>query len=212
MLTAMPYRHTHRGPFTSDPLPRGLLAGLQHDALAEGATLVLVDQPGRYQQLSALVAAADDQQHANPAVRAELRRWTRPQGSPARDGIPAYAYPAAIGPVTGKLAQRDFDLGRHLGLAEGGGSPAAVTGIVITTADSKTDWLRAGQALHRLLLHAASRWVFASLHTQPLESPPIRAEIMARLALPGIPQMVLQLGCGDSAAATARRPADDILT
>jgi hypothetical protein len=47
MLAAMPYRHTHRGPFTSDPLPRGLLAGLQHDALAEGATLVLVDQPGR---------------------------------------------------------------------------------------------------------------------------------------------------------------------
>jgi nitroreductase len=212
MLTAMPYRHTHRGPFTSDPLPRGLLAALQHDALAEGATLVLVDQPGRYQQLSALVAAADDQQQANPAVRAELRRWTRPQGSPARDGIPAYAYPAVSGPAGGKLAQRDFDLGRHLGLVEGGGSPPAATGIVITTADCKADWLRAGQALHRLLLHAASRWVFASLHTQPLESPPIRAEIMARLALPGIPQIVLQLGCGDSAAATARRPADDILS
>ena len=53
MLTAMPYRHTHRGPFTGDPLPRGLLAGLQHDVMAEGCTLVLVDQPGRYQQLSA---------------------------------------------------------------------------------------------------------------------------------------------------------------
>ena len=83
---------------------------------------------------------------------------------------------------------------------------------MITTADSKADWLHAGQALHRLLLHAASRWVFASLHTQPLESPPIRAEIKARLALPGIPQIVLQLGHGDSAAATARRPTDDILT
>jgi hypothetical protein len=110
------------------------------------------------------VTAADQQQHTNPAVRAELRRWTRPQGSPAHDGIPAYAYPAASAPVTGQLAQRDFDLGRHLGLAEGGGSPPAATGIVITPADSKADWLHAGQALHRLLLHAASRWVFASLH------------------------------------------------
>ncbi len=212
MLTAMPYRHTHRGPFTADPVPRSLLSGLQHDVMVEGCTLVLVDRPGRYQQLSALVTAADHQQHTNPAVRAELRRWTRPQGSPARDGVPAYAYPPASAPVAGKLAQRDFDLGRHLGLLEGGGSPPAATGILITPAESKADWLRAGQALHRLLLHAATQWVFASLHTQPLESPPARAKIMARLALPGPPQMVLQLGHGDSAAATARRPTDDILT
>jgi nitroreductase len=212
LLTAMPHRHTHRGQFTEEPLPRGLLAALQHDATAEGATLVLVDQPGHYQQLSALVTAADQQQHTNPVVRAELRRWTRPARNPARDGVPAQAYPAASPPVTGKLAQRDFDLGRHHGLLKGGGSPPAATAILITPADSRADWLHAGQALHRLLLHAASRWVFASLHTQPLESPPTRAEIKGRLALPGIPQMVLQLGRGHSAAATARRPPDDILT
>ena len=44
MLEAMPHRHTHRGPFAPGPLPAGLLAGLQHDALAEGATLALVDR------------------------------------------------------------------------------------------------------------------------------------------------------------------------
>ena len=37
MLTAVPHRHTHRGPFAAGPLPTGLLAGLQNDALAEGA-------------------------------------------------------------------------------------------------------------------------------------------------------------------------------
>ena len=37
MLEAVPHRHTHRGPFESGPLPTGLLAGLQHDALAEQA-------------------------------------------------------------------------------------------------------------------------------------------------------------------------------
>ena len=45
MLEAMPHRHTHRGPFESGPLPGHLLAGLQHDAVAEGATLALADQP-----------------------------------------------------------------------------------------------------------------------------------------------------------------------
>ncbi len=42
MLEALPHRHTHRGPFADGPLP-GLLAGLQHDALAESATLALVE-------------------------------------------------------------------------------------------------------------------------------------------------------------------------
>jgi hypothetical protein len=41
-----------------------------------------------------------------------------------------------------------------------------------------------------MLAHAASKWVFASLHTQPLEA----AAIRDRLALPGVPQMLLQLG------------------
>jgi hypothetical protein len=53
-------RHTHRGPFAPDPLPTGLLAGLQHDALAEGATLALVDRlwpTGSWRTSSARLAA-----------------------------------------------------------------------------------------------------------------------------------------------------------
>ena len=42
MLAAVPHRHTHRGPFSPDPVPPGLIPRLQHDAIAEGATLVLV--------------------------------------------------------------------------------------------------------------------------------------------------------------------------
>lgn len=43
----------------------------------------------------------------------------------------------------------------------------------------RVDWLRAGQALHRLLVHAASKWVFASLYSQPLEAAAIRASAPA---------------------------------
>ena len=42
MFRALPHRHTHRGAFGPGPLPAGLVAGLQHDALAEGATLAIV--------------------------------------------------------------------------------------------------------------------------------------------------------------------------
>jgi hypothetical protein len=54
------------------------------------------------------------------------------------------------------------------------------------------------------------QWVFASLHTQPLESEPIRALIRDRLALPGSPQMLLRLGLAHTTRATARRPPPDL--
>jgi len=81
----------------------------------------------------------------------------------------------------------------------------------VTAGDLRIDWLRAGQALHRVLAHAAAAWVFASLTTEPVEFPLIRDLIRARLALPGTPQMVLQLGLASSSLATARRQADDFL-
>ena len=216
MLEAIPHRHTHRGPFADEPLPAGLLPGLQHDALAEGARLVLVDRAISYQQLADLVNAVGRRQDLDPVARAEVRRWSRAVGAAARDGVPAQAFQGQVFPVAasgqrGRLRQRDFDLGRGLGLLVAGGPPAAATAVLVTPADERADWLRAGQALHRLLAHAAAKWVFASLHTQPLEAAVIRAEIRDRLALPGAPQMLLQLGLARTTQATARLPLAELM-
>ena len=73
------------------------------------------------------------------------------------------------------------------------------------------DWLRAGQATHRLLITAAAEWVFASLHTQALENPAVRALIRSRLGLPGEAQMLLQLGLSGTTRPTPRRPARELL-
>jgi hypothetical protein len=213
LLVALAHRYTHRGPFTGDPVPPSLLPALQHAAMAEGATLVLLGRSG-YEQIADVVAAADRLQRLHPVVRAEVRRWTRAAGSQARDGVPVAAF-AASNPAQqrprGALAMRDFDLGRGWGKLEAGGAAPDVTAVLITPGDDRADWLRAGQALNRVLVQAASKWVFASLHTQPLESAPVRAEIRARLALPGAPQMLLQLGRADIAKPTVRRPVGDLL-
>ena len=84
MLAALPHRHTHRGAFDPGEVPAGLLAGLQHDALAEGATLALIGNPGKYAKLAALAAEASRMQALNPAAREEILRWSRAPGSPAR--------------------------------------------------------------------------------------------------------------------------------
>jgi hypothetical protein len=58
--------------------------------------------------------------------------------------------------------------------------------------------------LHRVLAHAATASVFASLSTEPLEFPVIRDLIWTRLSLPGAPQM-LQFGRAGTSLATQRR-------
>ncbi len=211
MLEAVPHRHTHRGPFEPGPLPAGLLAGLQHDALAEGAELALVEGELAYHRLATVTALAASRLDRDPRVRAETRQWTRGADSRARDGVPAAAFAnRAQRRPRRRLPQRDFDMDRGLALLPGGGEPPSATAVLLTRGDRRADWLHAGQALHRLLLHATSTWVFASLYTQPLEASVTRALIRDRLALSGNPQMLLQFGYVRTTHPTARRPAGEI--
>src|SRR5262249_8033840 len=129
---ALPHRHTHRGPWDSGPLPTGLVAGLQHDALAEGAQLALIDRALAFSKLADLARAAGHRQDRDPVARDEMRRWSHSADDPARDGVPAQAFPASSEHQPGRLPQRDFDLGRGLGLLPGrapgaapGGAPPA---------------------------------------------------------------------------------------
>lgn len=202
LLMAMRHRHTHRGGFDDGPLPEGLLPGLRHDAAAEGAELMLLDRDVEHLRLADLVEAAGRKLDLDPRARADLEQWTRAPGDPARDGIPSRAVAAAPGGGPWRLRQRDFGQGWGPAIE---GAPPAVTAMLLTRGDSRGEWLRAGQALHRLLLHAASQWVSASLHTQALESEPVRSLIRQRLELTGHPQLMLQLGVTRSAPVTARR-------
>jgi hypothetical protein len=211
MLLAVPHRHTHRGPFEAFPLPAGLFTQLRDDAQAEGATLTEINPGPVREELMALVADSGRRQDRDPRSRTETFWWSRDVTSTDRDGVPAHAFGATPGREPDRLPQRDFDLGRSIGLLPVGGPPPAVTAVLFTTGDSPGDWLHAGQALYRLLLRAASRWVFASLNTQPLEDASTRTLIADRLALPGAPQMLLALGVSRTARPTARRATDDLI-
>jgi hypothetical protein len=210
LIGALPHRHTHRGAYVPGPLPRGLLIGLQHDAVVERAALALIDRPTDYGQLAGIVARAARTLNADARSRADIGRWVRAPGSSARDGVPASAIARPSSHWPGRLVQRDLDLGGN-GVLEPDGAPPAATCILLTSADTKADWLRAGQALHRILAHAATYWVFAALYSQPFESARTRALIRSRLGLPGAPHVLLQLGLAMDTRPTARRPPADMI-
>ena len=223
LVAAAPHRHTHRGAFAPGDVAARLLAALVADALAEGAELLLVDQADQSDQserarltgrLVRLVEVAAAEQRANPEITAELRGWVRPPGSLARDGVPAWAIASgtcgrADPPIRSRLPQRDFG---QLGSDQPGTVAPSATAVLSTAGDSPADWLRAGQALHRLLLRAATRWVFASLQSQPMESQEHRQEVRDLLGLTGHPQLLLQFGRSNTAPATPRRPQVELRT
>ena len=196
MLEALPHRHTHRGPFEPGPLPAGLLAGLQHDALAEGATLAIVDRALAYEQLADIIGAAGRRQDLDPVARADVRRWSRSAAIPLATASPRSAFPAKATRQPGGCRSVTSTWAVASGCSTTGGPPPAATAVLLTPGDGRADWLRAGQALHRLLAHAASEWVFASLYSQPLEAAAIRAVIRDQPGAAG--------GAADAAATGAR--------
>jgi nitroreductase len=210
LIAAVPHRHTHRGPFSPGEVSPRLLAALAVDADAEGAELWYVEQPDAVRELAALVDRATAEQEGSPDISAETSRWVRPVGSEARDGVPEPATAAGTQPTALRFRQREFGATTHapagrVDAADITGEPPAATAVLVTDGDTADDWLRAGQALDRLLLRAATRWVFASLHSQPLESPRYRKQVRELLSMPGQPQMLLQFGRSNTALATPRR-------
>jgi nitroreductase len=82
--------------------------------------------------------------------------------------------------------------------------------VLCTPSGSRSDWLRAGQALQRALLTATLRGIAVGPLTQPLET----AEAwLVRDPQPGFeyPQMILRVGYGLPVPRTPRRPVSELL-
>lgn len=84
-------------------------------------------------------------------------------------------------------------------------------GAVSTKGDAPLDWVRAGQALQRVLLEATVADVAASLMTQPLAQPVLGRLIPRPGTEVGNTQVLMRLGYGVPAPATPRRPITEMI-
>ena len=211
MYAAMTRRHTHRGEFEDRPLSAELAVALQQAAAEEGASLLYVHDPGQRHRVLHIARAAERQFAADERVRAETAEWTPAPAVSRPDGVPPTAYAAEPSALVDDLPGRDFDLGRGYGQVEPAEQPPGGLAVLLSPFDLQVDWLQAGQALERVLVVAAERGAFASMHSQSVEIPNLRDEIRRELCTNGYPQILLRFGYATELVATPRRPVDDVL-
>lgn len=207
LARAMAHRHTYRGRFGTEPVADALLDDLHEQARAEGATLVVVDDPEQLELLAESVRTAEDAHRADYGHVTELARCVGPHGVPVEACRHHPDATLLVGRDYLSLAHRYLVSSRHRGRGTG-------TVVVLSSPhDGRSDWLRSGQALQRLLLYAAAHDVMAAFHTQPLELPGLRARLRSVLTAGRYPQMILRLGHAPQPQTwhTTRRPPTQLL-
>jgi nitroreductase len=207
LATAIPHRHTNRGPFARVAVPAAVIEALTAAARAEGAILHVANAVSRNAILG-LVKAADQRLRAQGVYRAELAEWTRAARG-RRDGVPARAF----GPwdAMETLPLRDFGLTLpQLRRSSERFEPYPTIAVLSTDGDTTDHWLRAGQALQHVLLVATTYGLCATPMSQPLEIPDLRA-LVSDPAVGRWAQLILRLGYGQPTTPSARRPVAEVL-
>ncbi len=199
-------RHTSRAAFSDRRVPPAVQSALEEAANAEFTLLRLL--PGADAALvTRLAAAATKELAENFDHRVELRRWIGTEGD---DGVPASAL--GLRPDRDPAPVRDFGYASPMTSCPSGSYESLPHLTVLATArDEPVDWLRAGQALQRVLLTATANGIASSFLYQPVELHDLRQPENGWWPWPECPQIIIRFGYGVPGPATPRRPVEAIL-
>jgi hypothetical protein len=204
-------RQTNRRQFADDALPEAVLDALVVSAVKESSLLRVVRDEAERQTLGRLSQAADAAQIVDPRYRAELRAWTTTDTA-RLDGVRAAVVPHVDGSAQDDMPIRDFDT------SGSGWLPASTTPnkhqsllVLGTDSDGPPSWLRAGEALERIWLEITQIGYVASLFTQVIEVPALRAQLREQLRLMMQPAVVIRVGRAPWTAPSLRRHVADVI-
>jgi hypothetical protein len=214
LMHAIALRRTNRKRYLERPVSTEVADTLIATAALNGTWMVRLT-PEQKAAIASLVDEADRLQFSDPAFRHELGSWLTPRATLRRDGIPfsEKEYGSAM-PFALFRALRNPELGERVGEHEQAsmlGSPLVV--VLGIDSDDPSDWLRCGEALEAVLLHATRIGLSAAFLNQCLEVPALRGRVVAAIDRPGYPQTVLRFGYPAEPVdhPAPRRDLDDVL-
>ncbi|GAB3433464.1 nitroreductase family protein [Flindersiella endophytica] len=208
LLHAVARRHTNRFPFARKQIPATSLRQLRDAADGEGVSLKLLSVAEASGAL-ALVTQANRVLESDSLYATELAWWTRRQDD-RLDGVPVSTFGRK--PEHGELPMRNFALGMPgAPVWTAAFEPEPELFVLATEGDEPEDWLRAGEALQRLLLVATAGRLSASYFYQPFQINELRARMRHVTKTDGHAQMLFRLGYGRAVIGPRRRLPSDAL-
>jgi nitroreductase len=169
LAAAVTHRHTNRWPFAHVSVGPAAINRLRDAARREGAVLLTASDHSRDVVLD-LARSADHWLNRRPEYRAELARWAGGEGR--RDGVPRWA----VGPWDSLevVPTRAFTAYAPHRRPVEPFEPYPAVLVLATQGDAQADWVRAGQALQRVLLTATWQNLATMPISQPVEVPAVR--------------------------------------
>jgi hypothetical protein len=162
-----------RGLFAQIPLRRDHRGGFDTERLPAGMMSRLSEEASR-EHVSLRIMAAGDTRTALLAVMAAADSAFRLDGARASEGA-TWGTPG----------------GQEYGVEP---RTAGIVAVLTTQSDEKLDWVRAGQALQRVLLVAGSQGIEVAISARALEFAQLRDFIASELAGGEVPQLLLRFG------------------
>ena len=213
MHHALRKRRTDRRPFRgTGPLPASVIDLLRDAATRRGVATHVFDP----EQVGFLAHAAREAAHIHDksgSYRDEMAAWTTYRNPVGQDGVPPTV---AVAQVPRTVPVRNFAPDSQPLLEAGPGDDRYTAYLAFATAtDTRSDWLRAGEAVSAVLLTATTMGIASSVLSEVVEVAGARALLHAVVAPAGFPQLTVRLGLNASAPeppSTPRRPCGEIIT
>lgn len=200
-------RQTYRSGCTPREVDPVVIGELTAAAAVEQAGLQVLDDDEQRRAVSALIAEGDANQWADRHWRRELAAWMHPRRR--GDGL---AVPGLIAPLAQTVVSH-VNMGASIGLKDRNlADESPVLAALCTERDEPADWLRAGQALERVLLVACRYGLQAGYANQPIQVAILRPKLRELLGTQQFPQILMRLGYpSEDQPMSPRRPLADVV-
>ena len=189
-------RFTDRSLFRKRIIPKKIVIGLNKLNIDPHLSLNFIQKGSMKNELAALLGNASIESMKNILFRKELAHWIRNNFTKQRDGfsiglpdIQSLIAPFLMHEVN--LERRSKKSREHIMVEN---SPAVI--IISTQADTKENWIKAGQLYERVALYMSKNGLRHSIHAAIIEHQKSHQQLRTKLGIKYYPQVFIRIGYG----------------
>jgi nitroreductase len=217
LFDAVLERQCTRAEYDGSMVAPSDLAALEDAARLEGASVLLVTDRNRIEQVLELILGANSAQVGDPAFVGELKSWLRFSERSAvasGDGLFSACSGNPVMPdfLGGMLFDAFFTEAAENDRYARQVRSSAGLAVIVSDRDDREHWVRAGRACQRFALKATQMGIAHAHLNQPVEVARYRAQLQSLLGLgERRPDMMLRFGRGPQMPRSLRRPVEAVI-